>query len=97
MKAQEAFLAILTDLVRSIQAAALYPETHQRVQEPLARLHRRVRNEAKRLGGRLGLGFLGDRIVVDQFPFLASTMGVGRPDLPERLDRLPADLLLPGG
>ena len=78
MKAQEVFLAILTDLVRSIQAAALYPETHQRVQEPLARLHRTVRNEAKRLGGSLSVGFFGDRIVVDQFPFHASTLGIGR-------------------
>lgn len=78
MKAREVFLAILTDLVRTIQAAVLYPETHQRVQEPLARLHRRVRNEAKRLGGSLGVGFLGDRIVVDQFPFDASTPGIGR-------------------
>jgi len=78
MKAQEGFLAILTDLVRSIQAAALYPETHEGVQELLACLHRRVRNEAKRLGGSLNLGFLGDRIVVDQFPFHASTLGIGR-------------------
>jgi HD domain len=78
MKAQEVFLAILTDLVRSIQAATLYPETHQRVQEPLVRLLRSVRNEAKRVGGSLTLGFLGDRIVVDQFPFLASTLGIGR-------------------
>jgi hypothetical protein len=78
MKAQEVFLAILTDLARSIQAAALYPETHRRVQEPLARLHRKVRNEAKRLGGSLRLGFLGDRIVVDQFPFHASAPGIGR-------------------
>ena len=78
MKAQEVFLAILTDLVRSIQAAALYPDTHQRVQEPLARLHRMVRNEAKRVGGSLSMGFFGDRIVVDQFPFNASTLGIGR-------------------
>jgi len=78
MKAQEVFLAILTDLVRSVQAATLYPETHQRVREPLARLHRRVRNEAKRLGGTLAVGFLGDRIVIDQFPFHASTPGTGR-------------------
>ena len=78
MRAQEIFFSILTDLVRSIQAAALYPETHQRVQEPLARLHRRVRNEAKRLGGSLGMGFLGDRIVVDQFPFHASNLGIER-------------------
>ena len=78
MKAQEVFLAILTDLVRSIQAAMLYPETHQRVQEPLVRLLRSVRTEAKRAGGSLTLGFLGDRIVVDQFPFLASTLGIGR-------------------
>jgi len=78
MKAQGVFLEILSDLVLSIQAAALYPESHQRVQEPLARLHRRVRNEAKRLGGSLSVGFLGDRIVVDQFPFDASTLGIGR-------------------
>jgi len=78
MKAQEVFLAILTDLIRSVQAAALYPETHHRVQEPLARLHRRVRNEAKRLGGHLTVGFFGDRIVVDPFPFHASTPGIGR-------------------
>ena len=78
MKAQEVSLAILTDLVRCIQAATLYPETHQRVQEPLGRLLRSIRNEAKRVGGRLTLGFLGDRIVVDQFPFLASTLGIGR-------------------
>lgn len=78
MKAGEVFLEILTDLVRSIQAAALYPETHQRVQEPLSRLHRRVRNAAKQLGGSLSVGFLGDRIVVDQFPFHASTLGIGR-------------------
>ncbi|MFA6149262.1 MAG: HD domain-containing phosphohydrolase [bacterium] len=78
MKAQEVFLGILIDLVRSLQAAALYPETHQRVREPLARLHREVRNEAKRLGGSLGVGFLGDRIVIDQFPFHASTPGIER-------------------
>jgi hypothetical protein len=78
MKAQEIFLAILTDLVRSIQAAALYPETHQRVLEPLVRLHRMTRNEAVRLGGSLSMGFFGDRIVVDQFPFHASTTGIGR-------------------
>ena len=78
MKAQEVFLAILTDLVRSIQAAALYPETHQRVQGPLVRLLRMVRNEAVRLGGSLSMGFFGDRIVVDQFPFNASTLGIGR-------------------
>ena len=78
MKAQEVFLAILADLIRSVQAAALYPESHQRVQEPLARLHRRARNAAKRLGGSLSVGFLGDRVVVEQYPFQASTLGIGR-------------------
>jgi HD-GYP domain-containing protein (c-di-GMP phosphodiesterase class II) len=78
MKAQEVFLAILTDLARSIQAAGLYPETHESVQEPLARLHGSVRNAAKRLGGSLGVGFLGDRIVVDRIPFQASASGIGR-------------------
>ena len=78
MKAQAVFRAILADLARSVQAAVLYPESHHRVQEPLARLHRSVRNEAKRLGGNLCVGFFGDRIVVDQFPFHASTLGIGR-------------------
>jgi len=78
MKTPDLFHSILIDLVRSIQAVAIYPETHLRVQEPLARLHRRVRNEAKRLGGWLTVGFLGDRVVVDQFPFHASTPGIGR-------------------
>jgi HD-GYP domain-containing protein (c-di-GMP phosphodiesterase class II) len=78
MKAQEVFLAIVTDLVRSIQAAALYPETHQRLQQPLGRLHRMARYEAKRLGGSLSMGFFGDRIVVDQFPFHATNLGVAR-------------------
>ena len=78
MKAQEVFLAILTDLARSVQAATLYPESHQRVQEPLVRLLRSAKNEAKRVGGSLSVGFFGDRVVVDQFPFHASTLGVGR-------------------
>jgi hypothetical protein len=78
MKAQEVSLEILTALVRSVQALVLYPGTHQRVREPMTRLLRGVRNEAKRLGGSLGVGFLGDRIVVDQFPFDASIPGIQR-------------------
>ncbi len=40
----------------------------------------RLRDE---LGGSLSVGFLGDRIAVDQFPFDASTLGIGR--LAERM------------
>jgi len=78
MKAREVFLEILTDMARAVQAASLYPESHRRVREPLARMHRKIRSEAGRVGGSLSVGFLGDRIVVDRFPFHASIPGIGR-------------------
>ena len=77
MKARDVFQAILSDLTQLFQAVAVYPETHQFVQEPLARLHRRVREEASRLG-KLNIGFLGEQVVIDQIPFLATTSGVRR-------------------
>jgi hypothetical protein len=70
-------MAILADLVQAVQAAGIYPEDHHRVQEPLSRLHRRVKTEAKRLRG-LTIGFLGDQVVIDQFPFRSSTRGFER-------------------
>jgi len=77
MKARDAFRAILFDLVQLFQAVSIYPETHQYVQEPLARLQRRLREETKRLGS-LTIGFLGDRVVIEQIPFLATTTGIRR-------------------
>jgi putative nucleotidyltransferase with HDIG domain len=47
----------------------VYPESHQRVHEILTRLHLRIRSEA---GKRktLNIGFVGDHVIVDEFPFL---------------------------
>ncbi len=77
MKALDTQYSILLDFVRAVQAVGIYPETHFRVQEPLARLHRSIRAEARRLGG-LNIGFFGGQVVIDQFPFLASTPGFAR-------------------
>jgi HD-GYP domain-containing protein (c-di-GMP phosphodiesterase class II) len=77
MKARDAFRAILLDMVQLFQAVSIYPETHQYVKEPLARLHRRLRDETRRLGN-ITLGFLGDRVVIEQIPFLATTTGIRR-------------------
>ena len=77
MKARDVFRAILFDLVQLFQAVSIYPEAHQYVQEPLARLHHRLREETRRLGN-LTIGFLGDRVVIEQIPFLATTTGIRR-------------------
>jgi HD-GYP domain-containing protein (c-di-GMP phosphodiesterase class II) len=77
MKARDVFQAILADLVQLFQAVTVYPESHQYVQEPLARLHHRLQEEADRLG-KLTVGFLGDQVVIDRIPFLATTTGIRR-------------------
>lgn len=77
MKARDVFQSLLGDLVQLFQAVAVYPESHHLVLEPLSRLHRRLQEEAKRLG-KLTIGFLGDQVVIDQIPFLATTTGVRR-------------------
>ena len=77
MKAREVFQAILTDMVQLFQAVSVYPESHQYVKDPLVRLHRALQEEARRLG-KLTIGFLGDQVVIDQIPFLATTAGVRR-------------------
>ena len=77
MKARDVFRAILSDLVQLFQAVSVYPETHQFVQAPLARVCRRFQEEAARLG-KLTIGFLGDQVVIDQIPFLATTSGIRR-------------------
>jgi len=77
MKARDVYQAILSDMVQLFQAVSVYPESHQYVREPLARLHRRLQEEARRVG-KLSIGFLGDQVVIDQIPFLATTTGVRR-------------------
>lgn len=77
MKARDVFQAVLSDMVQLFQAVSVYPESHQYVMEPLSRLHRSLQEEAHRLG-KLSIGFLGDQVVIDQIPFLATTAGVRR-------------------
>jgi HD-GYP domain-containing protein (c-di-GMP phosphodiesterase class II) len=77
MKPRNVFQAILSDMVQLFQAVSVYPESHQYVREPLVRLHRALQEEARRLG-KLTIGFLGDQVVIDQIPFLATTTGVRR-------------------
>lgn len=60
---------VVSDLALAIQSASAYPENHPRVQELLARLHRRVQSEASRLRG-LNIGFFRDHVVVDEVPFV---------------------------
>ena len=77
MKARDEFQSLLSDLVQLLQAVSVYPGSHQFVREPLSRLHRRLQEEARRLG-KLTIGFLGDQVVIDQIPFLATTTGIRR-------------------
>ena len=69
MRRQDELIGVVSDLAQAIQAVAVYPESHQRVQELLSRLHQRTRSEAERLK-TLHIGFLGDHVVIDDFPFL---------------------------
>ncbi len=69
MKRQQELIGVLLDLALSIQASSVYPESHQRVQVLLGRLHERLQAETGRLKV-LHIGFLGDHAVIDEFPFL---------------------------
>ncbi len=69
MKRQQELIGVLLDLGLSIQASSIYPESHQRVQGLLTRLHNRLQAETGRLK-ILHIGFLGDHAVIDEFPFI---------------------------
>jgi HD-GYP domain-containing protein (c-di-GMP phosphodiesterase class II) len=71
VKNQDLF-AVVSDLAQAVQAVSVYPESHQRVQDLLARLHQRIQEEAGRLS-TLHIGFLGDHAIVDEFPFLGNS------------------------
>ncbi|HEY7586202.1 MAG TPA: HD domain-containing phosphohydrolase [Candidatus Deferrimicrobiaceae bacterium] len=68
MKKQDLF-GVVSDLALAVQAVSVYPDTHQRVQELLTRLHQRIKDETERLK-TLHMGFMGDHAIVDEFPFL---------------------------
>lgn len=69
MTNRQVLFSIILDLAQAIQAAAIYPETHQRVQTVLARLHGRIERASAELG-TIHVGIIGDHFVVDEFPFL---------------------------
>jgi HD-GYP domain-containing protein (c-di-GMP phosphodiesterase class II) len=77
MKARDGYQAILNDLMQLFQTVTVYPETHQFVQEPLVRLHGRIR-EAAKPSRKLTFGFLVDQVVIEDVPFLATTAGSRR-------------------
>jgi len=69
MKKPQNLFGVVSDLALAVQAVSVYPETHQRVQDLLVRLHQRLQEETGTLK-ILHIGFLGDHAVVDEFPFL---------------------------
>ncbi len=69
MKDRKELFAVILDLAQAIQASSIYPDHHQRVQQLLSRLHERIRHVAADVG-TIHIGIIGDRFVVDEFPFL---------------------------
>ncbi len=69
MKDRKELFGVILDLSRVIQAAAIYPEHHQRVRQLLSRLHERIRRMAADVG-TIHIGIIGDHFVVDEFPFV---------------------------
>ncbi len=69
MKDRKEMFAVVLDLAQAIQAAAIYPESHRRVQQLINRLHDRIRRAGESTG-TVHVGIIGDRFVVDEFPFV---------------------------
>ena len=69
MKDRKELFGVILDLAQVIQASAIYPDHHQRVQQLLSRLHERILRVAADVG-TIHIGIIGDRFVVDEFPFL---------------------------
>ena len=69
MKDRQEYFAVIQDLAQTIQAATIYPENHQRIQQLFARLHKRIGQMTSSIG-TLHIGIIGDHFVVDEFPFL---------------------------
>ncbi len=77
MKSEQSLFAVVQDLAQAIQTVAIYPETHQRVQAVLARLHDRIQRTASAVG-TIHVGVIGDHFVVDAFPFLDMNPALAR-------------------
>ncbi|MDH3237006.1 MAG: HD domain-containing protein [Deltaproteobacteria bacterium] len=69
MKDRKELFGVILDLAQVIQASTIYPDHHQRVQQLLSRLHERILRVAGDVG-TIHIGVIGDRFVVDEFPFL---------------------------
>ena len=69
MKDRQEYFAVIQDLAQTIQAATIYPENHQRIQQLFTRLHKRIGQMTSSIG-TLHIGIIGDHFVVDEFPFL---------------------------
>jgi putative nucleotidyltransferase with HDIG domain len=69
MKDRQEYFAVIQDLAQTIQAATIYPENHQRIQQLFGRLHKRIGQMTSSIG-TLHVGIIGDHFVVDEFPFL---------------------------
>ena len=69
MKDRKELFGVVLDLAQVIQASAIYPDHHQRVQQLLSRLHDRIRRVSSNVG-TIHIGIIGNRFVVDEFPFL---------------------------
>jgi len=69
MKDRQEYFAVIQDLAQTIQAATIYPENHQRIQQLFERLHKRIGQMTSAIG-TLHIGIIGDHFVVDEFPFL---------------------------
>lgn len=77
MKDRQELFAVILDLAQTIQAAAIYPEHHQRVQLLLTRLHNRIGRAAAAVG-TIHVGIIGDHFVIDEFPFLEMNPAMGK-------------------
>jgi putative nucleotidyltransferase with HDIG domain len=69
MKDRKDLFGVVLGLAQVIQASAIYPEHHQRVQQLLSRVHDRIRRVSSNVG-TIHIGIVGNRFVIDEFPFL---------------------------
>jgi putative nucleotidyltransferase with HDIG domain len=69
MKDRQEYFAVIRDFAQTIQAATIYPENHQRIQQLFARLHKQIGQMTSSIG-TLHIGIIGDHFIVDEFPFL---------------------------
>lgn len=77
MKDRQELFGVILDLAQAIQAAAIYPAHHQRVQQLLTRLHTRI-GSVSAVVGTIHIGIIGDHFIIDEFPFLEMNPAMGK-------------------